>query len=104
MLGIARSRAEDFSFALAVLLTPGLIIYEGQKLFNQRADLGGNWASLTPLFLPGLFGMGFSFLSGLVALRWLSRWLERGQWTWFGYYCLAAAVVVLAVHVAVPAG
>jgi undecaprenyl-diphosphatase len=104
MLGIARSRAEDFSFALAVLLTPGLIAYEGQKVFNQRADLGGNWASLTPLFLPGLLGMGFSFLAGLVALRWLSRWLENGRWTWFGYYCLAAAAVVLAVHFAVPAG
>lgn len=103
MLGIARSRAEEFSFALAVLLTPGLIAYEGLKGFNQRAELGSNSASLTPLFLPGLLGMGFSFVAGLVALRWLSRWLEKGRWTWFGYYCLAAAVVVLAVHFAFPA-
>ncbi len=102
MLGIARSRAEDFSFALAVLLTPGLIAYEGLKVFNQRAEAGGASASLTPLFLPGLLGMGFSFLAGLVALKWLSRWLENGRWTWFGYYCLAAAVVVLAVHFAFP--
>jgi undecaprenyl-diphosphatase len=103
MLGIARSRAEDFSFALAVLLTPGLIVYEGQKVFNQRAGLSGVSASLAPLFLPGVVGMGFSFVAGLIALRWLSRWLENGRWTWFGYYCLAAAVVVLAVHFAFPA-
>jgi undecaprenyl-diphosphatase len=39
-----------------------------------------------------------SFLAGLVALRWLSRWLEKGRWHYFGYYCLLAAVVVLALH------
>ena len=38
--------------------------------------------------------MLFSFLAGLVALRWLSQWLETGRWQWFGVYCLAAAGVV----------
>ena len=45
---------------------------------------------------PGLVGMVFSFLSGLAALWLLSRWLESGRWKLFGYYCLAAAVVVFA--------
>ncbi len=38
--------------------------------------------------------MVFSFLAGLVALRWLSQWLETGRWQWFGVYCLVAAGVV----------
>lgn len=36
-----------------------------------------------------------SFLVGLVALRWISRWLEQGRWYLFGIYCLVAALVVL---------
>ena len=41
--------------------------------------------------------MLLSFLVGLLALRWLSRWLEQGRWHLFGAYCLLAAVVVLRV-------
>jgi undecaprenyl-diphosphatase len=40
-----------------------------------------------------------SFLAGLAALRLLSRWLESGRWSWFGYYCLIAAAGVLALKV-----
>ncbi len=94
LLGIERLRAEEFSFALAVLLTPAIIGYEGLKLAKQHVT----GASLAPLYLPGLVGMCFSFAAGLLALRWLSRWLEKGKWICFGYYCVVAAVVVLAVH------
>ena len=38
--------------------------------------------------------MVFSFLAGLLALRWLSQWLETGRWQWFGVYCLVASGVV----------
>ena len=101
LLGIARMRAEEFSFALAVLLTPPLIAYEGFKLHKQHAaDIQAG--SLVPLLLPSLLGMCFSFAAGLLALRWLSRWLEKGKWICFGYYCLAAAVVVLTVHYGMP--
>jgi len=40
----------------------------------------------------------FSFLAGLVALKWLSSWLEHGRWYWFGIYCLAASAVVFWLH------
>ena len=39
-------------------------------------------------------GMVFSFMAGLAALRWLSRWLEQGCWSYFGVYWLALAAVV----------
>jgi undecaprenyl-diphosphatase len=39
--------------------------------------------------------MLLSFLAGLVALRWLSRWLEQGRWYLFGLYCMAASCAVL---------
>lgn len=95
--GIARLRAEEFSFALAVILTPPVIAREGWRLVRDHA-LSAPGVSVSSLFVPGLLGMIFSFIAGLVALRWLSRWLEEGRWKLFGYYCLAAAAVVLTLH------
>jgi undecaprenyl-diphosphatase len=91
--GVARARAEDFSFALAVALTPPAIAYSVYKLRKDQGHLP-SVAELTQLLTPGLVGMVFSFAAGLVALKVLSAVLERGRWAWFGYYCLAAAAAV----------
>jgi undecaprenyl-diphosphatase len=103
LLGILRSRAEEFSFALAVILTPVVVAREVLKLVKQHnlasgAVESGVQTSLAPLFLPGLLGMVFSFVAGLVALAWLSKWLEQGRWKFFGYYCFLAAAVVMAMN------
>lgn len=97
-LGIARRRTEEFSFALAVVITPAVIVKEVHRAWQAQLALPveqANW--LMQLVVPSLFGMVFSFLAGLVALRWLSRWLEHGRWHFFGAYCLVAAFVVLIV-------
>jgi undecaprenyl-diphosphatase len=39
-------------------------------------------------------GAVVAFGAGLVALKWLSRWLEAGRWYLFGIYCLVAAAAV----------
>jgi len=96
LCGIPRAAAEDFSFALAVILTPPVLAREGHRLLAASAASGAH-APLAALFLPGLAGMVFSALAGLAALRWLSSWLEKGRWRWFGYYCLAASAAVFAV-------
>jgi undecaprenyl-diphosphatase len=46
--------------------------------------------------------MVFSFLAGLLALKWLSGWLEGGRWKFFGFYCLIAAAGVLVVYFTLP--
>jgi undecaprenyl-diphosphatase len=88
--GISRSVSEDFSFALAVLLTPPVIILELKRLLRDRA---GMHQSLGSLLMPGMIGMVFSFLAGLVALKWMSSWLERGRWQYFGFYCIVLAMI-----------
>lgn len=93
LLGVARRRAEEFSFALAVVLTPAVIVKEGYRFYQAHAG-GTGGAAMLPLLGPSLLGMALSFLAGLVALRWLSRWLEQGRWYLFGIYCLFAALVV----------
>jgi undecaprenyl-diphosphatase len=90
-IGVARRRAEAFSFALAVVLTPAVVAKEAWRFHHAGASNGaGGWAML----LPSLLGMAVSFGAGLLALGWLSRWLERDRWHHFGWYCLLIAVVV----------
>ena len=55
-------------------------------------------AQLTAAVVPSLLGAFFAFFSGLVALKWLSQWLERGRWYLFGIYCLMAAAAVTCMH------
>ena len=102
LLGIPRALAEDFSFALAVILTPPVLALEGHRLIAASREAGRCvWSP--ELFAPGLIGMVFSFAAGLIALRWLSDWLEKGRWRYFGYYCLAASAGVLAAAALLPA-
>lgn len=99
ILGIARNRVEEFSFALAVVLTPPVVAREVLRLLKARAATTSfEVESLANLFYPSLLGMVLSFVAGLIALRWLSRWLEHGRWPLFGIYCLVASTAVFLLH------
>lgn len=96
-LGVNRKRAEEFSFALAVVLTPVVILKEGYRLFKDQIHAVGTTTThfdIHAALIPALFGMVFSFLAGFLALRWLSRWLEQDRWHLFGAYCLIFSGVV----------
>ena len=64
----------------------------------HTASATGVPINLHGAIVASLLGMGFSFLAGLAALKWLSSWLEEGRWHWFGIYCLAASGVVFYLH------
>jgi undecaprenyl-diphosphatase len=93
LAGVAKSRAEIFSFALAVVLTPPVVAREATRLI--RAERMSNTPHLSAAVLPSLLGAAFAFLAGLLALKWLTRWLEGGRWYFFGIYCLIAAAMVI---------
>jgi undecaprenyl-diphosphatase len=95
LLGTGKRRAEEFSFALSVVLTPAVVGYELLRLLESRSAMAEP-VRLVPLLAPSLLGALASFCSGLLALRLLSRWLAAGRWSFFGAYCLAAAAVVFA--------
>ncbi|MGH9616419.1 MAG: undecaprenyl-diphosphate phosphatase, partial [Acidobacteriaceae bacterium] len=92
LLGAAKTRAEEFSFALAVILTPPVVAREIWRLRKAQHIVGAG--NLAAAMGPSLLGALVAFLAGLVALKWLSRWLESGRWWWFGVYCLIAAGAV----------
>jgi undecaprenyl-diphosphatase len=90
--GIEQRHAEEFSFALAVLLTPPVILLELKRLYSFNATTEA--INFSQLIGPALLGMLFSFGAGLLALRWLSSWLEKGRWPFFGYYCIGFSAIV----------
>jgi undecaprenyl-diphosphatase len=90
--GVAKAAAENFSFALAVVLTPAVDAREILRLLH--AEHAGGAASLAGAVVPSLLGAVLAFAAGLVALKWLSGWLENGRWYLFGIYCLVAAAAV----------
>lgn len=96
LAGVDKVTAEAFSFALAVVLTPPVVAREALRLWKQRASLGP--AELHSAVGLSVLGGLLAFLAGLVALKWLSAWLERGRWVYFGVYCLIAAIVVAWLH------
>jgi undecaprenyl-diphosphatase len=100
LTGTSKERAERFSFALAVVLTPPAVGREVLRLMraSHEANAAGAPIDLRGGLVTGLLGAVFAFLAGLVALKWLSSWLEEGRWYLFGIYCLIASVVVFGLY------
>jgi undecaprenyl-diphosphatase len=94
LLGIAKLRAEAFSFALAVVITPPVVAREVLRLVRAPHVDG----ALGSVALLTVIGAAVAFCAGLLALKWLSRWLESGHWARFGVYCLFAAATVAYLH------
>ncbi len=96
LAGAVKDRAERFSFALAVIITPAAIAKEAMRLVkaSHEAAMIGSPIDLHRSATMGLVGAAFAFVAGLVALKWLSAWLEQGRWYLFGIYCLVASGIV----------
>jgi undecaprenyl-diphosphatase len=92
-----RMPVESFSFAMVVAITPLAIARELYRLVRANAHAGIH-LNLATALVPSLLGMVCAFFAGLLALKWLSRWLEQGRWYLFGIYCLAASVVVMVLY------
>jgi undecaprenyl-diphosphatase len=100
LVGATKESAERFSFAMAVVLTPAVVGIEALRLqkASHAALLAGSPIDLNGSLLFCGLGMVFSFLAGLLALKWLSSWLESGRWYLFGIYCLLASGIVFYLH------
>jgi undecaprenyl-diphosphatase len=99
LIGVAKPRAERFSFALAVVLTPPIVAREVLRLVHAPPGAAtAAQGSLQSVVLLSVLGAVLAFIAGLLALKWLSRWLESGRWYLFGVYCLVAAVGVALLH------
>ncbi len=87
LLGLSRQVATEFSFYLAI---PTLIGAGAYSLYKERALL--SLADL-PMFLVGL---GVSFVSAWLCIRWLLRFISTHSFVGFAYYRIAFGLLVLA--------
>jgi undecaprenyl-diphosphatase len=75
--GLGRRSAAEFSFLLSVPTIMAASLFE----LWREPDLSGG----DP---PGLIIAGVvAFVTGLLAIHWLMRWLQRGRLWWFSGYC-----------------
>lgn len=86
-MGLSVSAAVEFSFLLGVVTLGAATCHDAVKHgADMVADIG--WA-------PMLVGALVAWLSALVAVKWMVGYLNRHSLSIFGWYRLAAAVVML---------
>jgi undecaprenyl-diphosphatase len=86
-LGLSRKAATEFSFFLAV---PTLVAAGLAELYSERALLAASDA--------GWFGAGLAaaFVSAVLCIRWLLRYISSHDFTAFAVYRIVFGVAVLA--------
>src|SRR5919106_1675555 len=75
--GMGRRAAAEFSFLLSV---PTIIAASLFEIWREP-DLSGS--DPQGLVIAGVV----AFVTGLLAIHWLMRWLQRGRLWWFSGYC-----------------
>lgn len=84
LLGYKREAAVEFSFLLAI---PTMLAASGYDLYKTGAAFSADQASLLAI------GFGAAFITALLAVRWLLRFIKGHTFTAFGVYRIALAAV-----------
>ncbi|MGZ8255687.1 MAG: undecaprenyl-diphosphate phosphatase, partial [Burkholderiaceae bacterium] len=86
LFGLSRKAATEFSFYLAIPTLIGAGVY---SVWKQRG-------ALTVMDIPHFaVGLVFAFVSALLCIRWLIRYVATHDFTVFAWYRLAFGAVVL---------
>jgi undecaprenyl-diphosphatase len=87
LFGLSRKAATEFSFFLAI---PTMFAATSYDFYKHREILSADDV--------GIFAVGFvtSFVSALLVVRWLLRYISRHDFTGFAWYRIVFGIVVLA--------
>jgi undecaprenyl-diphosphatase len=91
LVGLRRTDAAEFSFLLFI---PAIVGATGLKLAEALSDPAAH-SALWGSYLAGTIA---AFLSGIVAIYFLMRFLRERRLTPFAVYCLALGLVAIAWH------
>ena len=83
LLGISKRTIVDFSFMLAV---PTMIAASGLELVKSRSALAGHYDMLA-------VGFVVSFITAIVAIKSFLGYIKKRDFSAFGWYRIALAVV-----------
>ena len=88
LCGLSRKAATEFSFFLAV---PTLIAAGGYDFFKLRDGFSADDAAILAV------GLIVSFVSALICIRWLLRYVAHHDFTIFAWYRIALGAIILVV-------
>lgn len=87
MAGLSMAAAVEFSFLLGLITLSAATVYDFMKYGdNMVAEIG--WEAM----LAGTF---MSWLSAIIAVKWMVNYLKQHGLSLFGWYRIAAALVML---------
>lgn len=87
MSGLSMAAAVEFSFLLGLITLSAATVYDFMKYGdNMVAEIG--WSAM----LAGTF---MSWLSAIIAVKWMVNYLKKHGLSLFGWYRIAAALVML---------
>ena len=86
-MGLSAAHAAEFSFLVSIPIMLGVIA----KLMIKSTDRLYLMDNLTPLIVSNLVAL----VTGLIAVRFLMRYLEKHPLSIFGWYRLALSVVLV---------
>ena len=88
LCGLSRSAATEFSFFLAV---PTLIAAGGYDLIKHRQEFAAGDAAVLAV------GLVVSFISALICVRWLLRFIATHNFNVFAWYRIVLGAIILIV-------
>lgn len=89
IMGLNAAKAAEFSFLVSIPIMLGVIA----KLLFKSSDR----TYLIDNFVPLMVGNAAAFISGLIAVGFLMRYLEKHSLAIFGYYRIGLALVIVGV-------
>lgn len=87
MTGLSMAAAVEFSFLLGLITLSAATVYDFMKYGDNMISEIGWGAMLTGTFM--------SWLSAIVAVKWMVNYLRKHGLSLFGWYRIAAALVML---------
>jgi len=87
LLGIEKEAAARFSFLMVVPLILGKI---------AKDMLSGDFMMNMPSFSYLCVGFIASFISGVIACKWMIKIVKKSKLSWFAYYCFILGISIIA--------
>lgn len=86
--GVKKRVAADFSFLLSIPIIIGGLLFEVLEVCMGNAELNINFLSLGVGFL-------FSFLSGLLCINLMLKFVKKQKLTWFSFYLVLLSLFLV---------
>ncbi len=88
MCGVNKTHAADFSFLLSMPIILGGLMFEMLDVFSGKATLNISWINLSVGFVA-------SFLSGLICVKLMLKFVKNKKLTWFSLYLILLSLFLI---------